>query len=161
MILPLLLALGQAASASAPAAPAAAPEHADRADEAAVLAVIDRMMAALAAKDAAALTATTWPDGRATGTGTRPDGTAFASTRVWPDFAASVAKVPGKPEERNIGPHVHVDGDIAMVWTPYVFTLDGKLSHCGINHFDLVRKQGEWRVLNVTWTQRSTGCPAA
>ena len=61
--------------------------------------------------------------------------------------------------EKLIDPHVHVEGPIAMVWSPYVFTLDGKLSHCGINHVDLVKQDGAWRVLNITWTQRKTGCP--
>lgn len=145
----------------APKPVAAQPEHASKADEAAVIAAIDRMLAALSAKDGAALIAATWPEGRGTGTGKRADGTPFVSSRAWPQFAEGLTQIPGKPVERNIGPHVHVDGDIAMVWTPYVFTIDGKLSHCGINHFDLVRRDREWRVLNVTWTQRTTGCPAA
>ena len=47
-----------------------------------------------------------------------------------------------------------------MVWSPYVFTIDGKLSHCGTNHFDMVRDATGWKVQNVTWTQRTTDCPA-
>jgi hypothetical protein len=53
---------------------------------------------------------------------------------------------------------IEVDGDIAMVWGPYTFTVNGKVHHCGVNHFDLVRDGGSWKVLNVTWSQRTTGC---
>jgi hypothetical protein len=161
-VLALLLALAtpQAhAQHSVPPAPTSAPEHASEADEAAVIAVIDRMFAALAAKDAAGIAATTWPEGRGTGTRRWADGKSFASTRTWEEFGRGLASIPGTPAERNINPHVHVDGDIAMVWTPYIFTIDGAFAHCGTNHLDLLRKNGEWRVLNATWTQRETPCP--
>jgi len=148
MILSLLLAAAQ-------------PQPAADADSAAVLATIDKMFAALTAKDPAGIEAVTLPEGNATGATVAADGTPSVRTSKWADFSKRIAGIPGTPVERNIGPHVHVDGDIAMVWTPFVFTLDGKLSHCGINHFDLVRKAGEWKILNVTWTQRKTGCPAA
>src|SRR3546814_10786446 len=43
--------------------------------------------------------------------------------------------------ERFTGPPaVEIDGDIAMVWAPYTFLLDGKPHHCGIDHFDLIRE---------------------
>jgi hypothetical protein len=138
---------------------APAPAHATASDEAAVLAVINAMFAALAAKDPAGIAAATWPEGRATGTFVTDAGVHRATTTDWPTFAAGIARIPGKPAERNIGPHVHVDGDIAMVWTPYEFTLDGRFAHCGTNHLDLIRRDGQWRVLNATWTQRKTGCP--
>src|SRR3546814_6159289 len=60
--------------------------------------------------------------------------------------------------ERFTGPPaVEIDGDIAMVWAPYTFLLDGKPHHCGIDHFDLIREGIQWKVLNVTWSQRTTG----
>src|SRR3546814_4268831 len=63
--------------------------------------------------------------------------------------------------ERFTGPPaVEIDGDIAMVWAPYTFLLDGKPHHCGIDHFDLIREGIQWKVLNVTWSQRTTGCGA-
>lgn len=142
------------------ATPAAAQEHASPTDTTAVLTAIKALFAGLTAKDPAQITAATWPEGRATGTSTTASGEARVTGSDWATFSSRIATIPGKPVERNIDPHVHVDGDIAMVWTPYVFTIDGKFSHCGTNHFDLVRKEGTWKILNVTWTQRKTGCPA-
>ena len=53
---------------------------------------------------------------------------------------------------------VDIDGDIAMVWSPYVFTIDGKVAHCGTDHFDMVREDGRWKIANLTWSKRTTGC---
>lgn len=139
-------------------APPSAPEHASEADSAGVLATIDSLFAALAARDADAILAVIRPEGVATASFTDEAGEAQIVSRSWPAFAARIAAIEGAPAERLIDPHVHVDGDIAMVWAPYEFTMNGEFSHCGIDHFDLVRSEGEWRVLNITWTQRTEGC---
>jgi len=125
----------------------------------AVLATIDRMFDALATKDPAAMAAVTIAEGRATAATIGEDGKEKLHFSTWGAFEQHLAGIPGAPVEKLIDPHVHVEGPIAMVWSPYVFTLDGKLSHCGINHVDLVKQDGAWRVLNITWTQRKTGCP--
>src|SRR5215475_13664923 len=36
-----------------------------------------------------------------------------------------------KIEERIHDPQVRIDDDIAIIWAPYEFYLDGKLHHCG------------------------------
>jgi hypothetical protein len=130
------------------------------AETAAVLAPIDRMFAALTARDAAALLAQTRNEGRATAVLTLPDGTKAVRARSWADFAEGIKDGPGRLEERLTNPAVEIDGDIAMVWSTYVFRIDGKVSHCGTDHFDMVRDAGGWKVLNITWTQRQTDCPA-
>jgi hypothetical protein len=130
------------------------------ADTAAVLAPIGRLFAALTSRDAAQITANTLPSGRATAVVTLPDGTRAIRARSWADFAAGIKDGPGTLEERLLNPAVEIDGDIAMVWSNYVFLIDGKLSHCGVDHFDMVRDGGGWKILNITWTQRSTDCPA-
>jgi hypothetical protein len=143
------------------AAPALAQheEHGADSESRAVLAIIDRMFDALAAKDPAAMATVTIAEGRATAATVGADGKEKLHFSTWGEFAQRLPGIPGAPVEKLVDPHVHVDGPIAMVWSPYVFTLDGKLSHCGINHFDLVKQDGAWRVLNITWTQRKTGCP--
>jgi hypothetical protein len=142
---------------AAPQAAAAHDEHAGEADKAAVMAIVNRMFEALTAKNGAALLAEVAPEGRATATVAGP--THRVSIMPWPDFAAHLAQIPGRPVERLIDPHVHVEGDIAMIWSRYEFEMDGRFLHCGVDHFDLVRQDGRWRVLNLTWTQQTQGCP--
>jgi len=127
-------------------------------DEAQVLAPINAMFAGLTARDPAAILAQVRPDGSATVAIERADGTRAIRRQSWADFAAGMKPGPERYVERLIGPAVEIDGDIAMVWAPYDFAIDGKVHHCGTDHFDLVREGGRWRVLNVTWTQRMTGC---
>lgn len=131
--------------------------HANRADERAIMAVVDRMFAALAAKDSAALLAEVVPQGWATANDLGPR----RSVRSvgWAEFASHLPRIPGRPMERLIDPHVHVEGDIAMIWSRYEFELDGRFSHCGVDHFDLIRQDGRWKVLNLTWTQLYENCP--
>jgi hypothetical protein len=158
-LIPVLAALAFPAAAQPPAAPAAAerPAHASGEDQRAVLAVVDRMFAALATRDSAALLAEVVPEGRATANLLGPD--RRVRSAAWPAFADRLAQGRERLAERLIDPHVHIEGDIAMIWSRYEFEIDGRFSHCGIDHFDLVRIDGRWKVLNLTWTQQTQGCP--
>ncbi|HEX4738907.1 MAG TPA: nuclear transport factor 2 family protein [Allosphingosinicella sp.] len=137
------------------AAPAMA---APSADEGAVMHTVDAMFAGLAARDGQAILAQVRPEGGATVAVERPDGSRAVRHLSWAEFAGGLKPGPEKYREALSNPQVRVDGDIAMVWGRYVFTIDGKVHHCGVDHFDLVREAGTWKVLNVTWSQRTTGC---
>jgi hypothetical protein len=127
-------------------------------DEGAVMAPINALFAGLAARDSAAILAQLRPDGGATVANEAPNGVRTVRHMSWPEFAAGVKPGPEKYEERITNPAIEIDGDIAMVWAPYTFFIDGKAHHCGIDHFDLVRETGTWKIVNITWTARATGC---
>lgn len=59
--------------------------------------------------------------------------------------------------ERIWNPEVRVHGPIATVWTPYDFWIDGKLSHCGVDAFDLIKTGDGWRIAGGAYTIES-GC---
>jgi hypothetical protein len=142
-----------------PKLPPANPLPYDDAEAAAVLAPINAMFAGLTARDGAAILAQVRPEGGATVAIEQVDGARHIRRLSWDEFTAGLKPGPEKMEERLTMPAIEVDGDIAMVWSPYLFLIDGKVEHCGVDHFDLVREKGAWKVLNVTWTQRKTGCP--
>jgi hypothetical protein len=127
-------------------------------EEAGVMVPIDALLVALAARDGQAILAQVRPDGSATVAEEKPDGTRSVRRTSWPDFAASIRPGSERYVERLTDPAVDIDGDIAMVWSPYVFTIDGKVSHCGTDHFDMVREAGRWKIANLTWSKRTTGC---
>ncbi len=126
--------------------------------EGAVMAPIKAMFAGLAARDGAAILAQTRTEGGATVANEKPDGSRSIRHLTWAEFAGGIKPGPERYEERISDPAIEIDGDIAMVWAPFTFLIDGKVHHCGVNHFDLVREQGAWKVLNVTWSSRTTGC---
>jgi len=138
--------------------PAWNPIPQDGSAEAAVMAPINAMFAGLAARDGAAILAQTRPEGGATVASEKADGTRLIRHESWAEFAGGIKPGPERYEERLTDPAIEIDGDIAMVWSPFLFTVDGKVHHCGVDHFDLIRERGAWKVLNVTWSQRTTGC---
>ena len=123
-----------------------------------MLAPIAGLFAAFEAGDAAAMLRHVYPDGRVTASGTRGDGAPNLRQQAWTEFAGRV-----RPDraftERISDPVIDIDGDIAMVWAPFVVSVGGKVSNCGVDHFDLVRENGTWKVMNLTFSSRTTGCP--
>ena len=157
ILLSLLLAAGQVTPV-APIVKGTGLPPAVMTEEAGVMAPINGLFAALAARDGQAILAQVRSDGGATVAEEKPDGTRSVRRTSWPEFAASIKPGPERYAERLTDPAVDIDGDIAMVWSPYVFTIDGKVSHCGTDHFDMVRDAGRWKIANITWSKRTTGC---
>jgi hypothetical protein len=156
MILPFLLLLAQTTPVQPLPKGTGLPPPAT--DEGAVMAPIDALFAGMAARDPQQLLAQLRPEGGATVAIEGADGKRTISHLSWSEFASRLKPGPERLEERLTDPAIEVDGDIAMVWAPYTFFIDGKANHCGIDHFDLVREAGSWKILNVTWSQRTTGC---
>ncbi len=43
-------------------------------------------------------------------------------------------------------PTILITGDVAVVWSKYVFDIDGSRSHTGIDAFNLIRTDEGWRI---------------
>ena len=61
-------------------------------------------------------------------------------------------------DERISFETVKIDGALAIVWTPYKFYYNGQFSHCGVNSFQLVRLNGQWKIQYLIDTRRKEGC---
>ncbi len=71
------------------------------------------------------------------------------------DFAASIAKLPkGAADERIQFETIKIDGPLASVWTPYKFYFNGQFSHCGVDSYQLVRLNGQWKIQYLIDTRR-------
>jgi hypothetical protein len=71
------------------------------------------------------------------------------------EFTTIVGKPgPQKIEERIHDPLVRIDHDLAVVWVPFEFLVDGKVDHCGTDLFNMVRVDGEWKVASIADTGR-------
>lgn len=153
MILIAIALIAQAALDNLPAArdlPASAPE------EQAVLRAANGLLAAFNTGDPAEILSRVYPDGRVTGTGTFPNRSGVRS-ESWTQFTQRAA---GSGFQETISnPTIEVHGDVAMVWAPFVVRIGGRVYNCGIDHFDLVRENGAWKTLNLTFWSRISGCP--
>ena len=128
--------------------------HAETQDEKAILAPIHEMFDGMAKRDAAAIKKPLLPGGSMV---LMRDGKPAQMT--FEAFAEAVGK-PGKAqiEERIHDPLVRVDNDLAVVWAPFEFLVDGKVDHCGTDLFNLVRTDGKWVIASIADTGRKD-CP--
>jgi hypothetical protein len=124
-------------------------------EEQAVLAPIQALFDGMAKRDAAAIKEPTLPGGTMV---LMRDGKPTQMTLE--AFAERVGK-PGTTQiqERIHDPLVRIDNDLAVVWAPFDFLVDGKVDHCGTDLFNLVRKDGRWLIAAVADTGRKD-CPS-
>jgi uncharacterized protein YbaA (DUF1428 family) len=155
-MLSLVLALAaQSASSRLPPAQALPPPVGD---EQSVMSTVNALLASFRSGDPTAMLRWVYPDGRVTATGTRATSSGLRQ-QSWAEFAQRI-KPDAAFQETISDPAIEVDGDAAMVWAPFVVRVGGKVTNCGIDHFDLVRENGVWKVMNLTFSSRTTGCPA-
>jgi len=50
-----------------------------------------------------------------------------------------------------------IDGSLASVWADYKFFRGTTLSHCGVDHFLLVKEGGVWKIIELADTRRNCG----
>ena len=75
------------------------------------------------------------------------------------DFAISISKAEKQSlDERITFSNILIDGNLASVWTPYEFYYQGKFSHCGVNSFQLVKSDNEWKIQYMIDTRRKDNC---
>jgi hypothetical protein len=118
-------------------------------DDQAVLVPINAMFDGMAKRDAAAIEAPALP------------GAVLVLMRygkleqiTWEAFAERVAEGKTRIQERIHNPIVRIDRDLAVVWAPLEFLVDGKLDHCGTDSFSLVRLEGKWLIASLAATVR-------
>jgi hypothetical protein len=154
MFLSLLIATQVSSGQLPPAQPIPAPDF----ETANVLAPINQLFSAFSTGDTAGVLRVVYPDGRVTAVGMLRGGNGLRQ-ESWTQFAERLK--PGEGFQESItDPAIEVDGDIAMIWAPFVVRVGGKVSNCGVDHFDLVRENGAWKVMNISFSSRTTGCPA-
>jgi len=87
------------------------------------------------------------------------DGKVEIKNEAVKDFASLVKTLPANAaDEQIVFDVLKVDGPLAVVWAPYQFYYKGKFSHCGIDAFQLVRINGNWKIQYLIDTRRKTGC---
>lgn len=84
------------------------------------------------------------------------DGQTKVSSSEVSGFLKSIASIPKDKSFREelLDYNIQVDGDMAHAWTPYNFWFDNNFSHCGVNSFQLVKKEGDWKIIYLIDTRR-------
>jgi len=133
----------------------------DPAREREVLAVVQRLFDGMRAGDSAAVRATFYPGARLMSVGGK-SGVPTLEVDSLDQFLRVIGKPHPEPyDERTSNPRVHIDGDLAAVWTDYAFYVGEKFSHCGVDAFHLFRGPDGWKIISLADTRRREGCPQA
>jgi len=75
------------------------------------------------------------------------------------DFAESISQLKkGAADEQIVFESIKIDGPLAIVWAPYKFYFNGKFSHYGVDSFQLVFINGQWRIQYLIDTRRKQPC---
>lgn len=128
-------------------------------EEAAVSSVIDQLFDGMRNADSASVAAFLHPDIRMQSTGYDKEGNFYLQTGSAQRWLETIASFPAESlDERLYSRVIEVDLPLATAWTEYSFFLNGKLSHCGTNAFQMVKSEEGWIVHQVTDTRKREGC---
>lgn len=87
------------------------------------------------------------------------EGQLLVYTEDFSEFLSFVGTPNGdKYDEQIKFETVNVEEQLASVWTPYKFYVNGKISHCGTNSFQLIKTAGGWKIQYIIDTRRKKGC---
>jgi len=145
LVLILLALFGQ------PLVPQVSPPDPEPKERKAVLTVIQEFFDTMASKDVTGARRILIPEGRFHSVREQATGP-VVQTFTNEEYLKNLAKGKQSFRERMWNPEVHIRGFIATVWTPYDFWIDGKLSHCGFDSFNLIKSDGEWKIAGGVYT---------
>lgn len=137
---------------------AAANAHAQTAEDS-IKAVINKLFVAMKSSDGAGITAC-FSDNAVLQTISRnKERQVTVETDTVAAFAAMVQSMEKNiADERVSFETIKIDGPMAAVWAPYEFYYKGNFSHCGVDHFVMIRIKNEWKIQYLIDTRRREGC---
>lgn len=86
-------------------------------------------------------------------------GTPSIASQSVDGWISAIGDSGGQWDEQVYDLDVRVDGDMASIWAPYTFYLNGAVRHCGINSIELLRDREGWKVTQLSDTRRTENCP--
>lgn len=88
------------------------------------------------------------------------EGETVLNENSYNDFLRNIASIPKDRtfEEKLLDYSIQVDGKMANAWTPYEFWYMEKMSHCGVNSFQLIKEGDAWKIIYLVDTRRRAGC---
>lgn len=122
------------------------------------LAVINKLWEAMAAHKPADIVALHTAEAQLVAILKNREGKTVVRTIKAEDFSKNFAEKKSEIFEDMYAPKVEVTGDYAQVWGRYVFFINSKISHCGVNSFHLVRTDAGWRIAGAASTMDAQSC---
>lgn len=134
-----------------------APAAAQATDARGPLQAVERMFEGMRTADSAMVRSVFAPGARFAMVNARatPPAIQYDTVGGW---IAAIAGSNRRWNEQIYDVQVWTDGNIAQVWAPYTFYLDGQVRHCGVNAIDLLNDGTGWKVIQLFDTRRRENC---
>lgn len=132
----------------------------NQSEEKTIKKVISTFFDALHQGDSTLMKSTLHKDLKIQTTFTNKEGDKQLRTQTKAQLLKGVAskKVSDKYLEKLLSYTIKIDGNLASVWTPYQFYLNGNFSHCGANSFQLFNNNGQWEIIYLVDMRRRSNC---
>lgn len=122
------------------------------------LSTVNNMFAEMANHNPAAIVALYTSEAQLAAAIKNKEGKSVIRTFAVEAFSKNFAEKKNEIKEEMYAPDVKIFGDLAIVYGRYVFFIDGKISHCGVNAFHLVRTDAGWKIAGASTTIEPQGC---
>ena len=122
------------------------------------LAVVNKLFEMMAAHKPAEIVALHTAEAQLVAVMKNREGKSASRTFTAEAFSKNFAEKRAELKEDMYAPKVEIHGDLALVWGRYVFFVDGKISHCGVNAFHLVRTDAGWKIGGASSSMEPQGC---
>ena len=134
----------------------AAPASAQSADEQAVRDVVIRLFDGMRARDTAMMRSVFAAEAQFYGLNQQGD----VQVTLPETFFRSIAGAPAGLvlDEVLHDVEIRIDGPLAAVWTYYDFFAGERFSHCGYDAMHLLKVDGEWKIVALADSRRTTDC---
>ncbi|MDX1761369.1 MAG: nuclear transport factor 2 family protein [Christiangramia sp.] len=112
------------------------------------------------AQDTTALRNFAYQDAKLQSVSIDENGNTKLTTDDYGKFLKGIASIPAEAsfEEKLHEFRVEENGMLATVTTPYSFYYNGNFTHCGVNSFQLVKFEGEWKIVYLIDTRVKDDC---
>lgn len=127
-------------------------------DKAAAIALVDQLFTEMESANPAGIASLFLPDAQLAAAIKKKDGKTDLEMLNRDTFSKFFTDKKAVVEERMYDPKVAIDGDWAMVWGRYIFFVNKKVSHCGIDQFNLFRTADGWKIANAASTIDPQAC---
>lgn len=90
----------------------------------------------------------------------KEDGTGELRTDDFHKFLRGITSIPKDRnfEEKITSYDIKINGALANAWTGFEFWMDGKISHCGVNSFQLYNDGNGWKIFYLVDVGRKENC---
>ena len=128
-------------------------------DRRAIMDTVEKFFTSIKTTDKALLESILVPDSLNISTTESSDGEIQFTILNYENMVTALTRPGRLAIERAWDETILIQGNIAIFWAPYDFHVNNEFTHCGIDSFQLIKKEGQWLISNASWTRESENCP--